>query len=499
MAQPSTPHTSNMTKLHSFVSSHKLGTVLAVGIAIRLILMPISAHPFDGYVWYSLSESILENGPLALQSFPPLWYHYSLVPVAYSYSWLAGIFGSGTIPMSSLPPALNFYPNFHILAVPGLLFNSIVKIPFLLSDIAIAVILFKTVRELTNKNGLAETAAILWFLNPFVIWISAGWGMWDTIAAMFSIATLYLIIKKKFAYAGVSLSLGIATKLYPALFIIPLLIYLLKLNSNRWRNSVRFFAPFIVTSVLLFLPYIGTITNFFTNFFLPGAAVSGSSTDPIDNPLGFGLTYWSLYGLTRVVNLSISSEFIYFASISTIVLVIAALAFVYWKIGKMCFRHPAYDLTLAMLLPVSALFLFYRFICEQWFIWAIPFLVILLVGGRIKKVYFWGVSIVALLYSLLNCPFPFFFLPLVPWCDSALLAAINIIWRIESFRIITLAILGCIFSILLLIILLQVSYRFPNPSPIFKRHICIAKLSAKCKLLFGPTQFDEEEKIKNNP
>ena len=83
--------------------------------------MPISAHPFDMYVWYNLSGSILEKWPVFLQGFPPLWYHYFMVPVAYGYSWLSSFLPSGTIAMSSLPSALDFYPSYSVAVVPGLL------------------------------------------------------------------------------------------------------------------------------------------------------------------------------------------------------------------------------------------------------------------------------------------------------------------------------------------------------------------------------------------
>ena len=73
----------------------------------------------------------------------------SFRPVAYSYDWLAGIFSTGTIPMASLPSALNFYPAYNIQYVPG-----------------IAFLLYTIVEELTKNKGLAEKAAFLWFLNP---------------------------------------------------------------------------------------------------------------------------------------------------------------------------------------------------------------------------------------------------------------------------------------------------------------------------------------------
>ena len=88
-----------------------------------------------------------------------------------------------------------------------------------------------------------------------------------------------------------------------------------------------------------------------------------------------------------------------------------------------------------MLLPVLALFLSYRIICEQFFVWALPFLVILCVGGRVKRAFYWGASIVTLLYAVLNCPLPFFFLPLAPWIGNSLLGMVYAFWAAEPVRI----------------------------------------------------------------
>jgi hypothetical protein len=152
-------------RMRIFFSSHGLALTLTVGIALRLILMPISAHPFDMYVWYNDSKSILANGPLYLQGFPPLWYHYLMVPVAYLYSALSAILPTGTI--QCLHCHQRSTSTFiHITVVPGLLFNFISKIPFLISDIIIALLLYKLVGEYTGKKPLAQTAALLWFVNP---------------------------------------------------------------------------------------------------------------------------------------------------------------------------------------------------------------------------------------------------------------------------------------------------------------------------------------------
>jgi len=432
-------------RMRIFFSSHGLALTLTVGIALRLILMPISAHPFDMYVWYNDSKSILANGPLYLQGFPPLWYHYLMVPVAYLYSALSAILPTGTIQMSTLPSALDFYLSYNITVVPGLLFNFISKIPFLISDIIIALLLYKLVGEYTGKKPLAQTAALLWFVNPLVIWISASWGMWDTLPALFSLAAMYLIIKQRFALSAVSLSLGIAAKLYPAVFLVPLIFYLYKTsNPNlRLKNLGVFTSAFAASSLLLFLPYLGTATSIIADFFLLGSGGSVETIIPL-GPFSFGLTYWSIAG-----HLNLGSGGALFVSVASLVLFVAVLLLVYWHSSKFSFESPVSDLSTAMLFCVAALLLSYRIVCEPWVIWVIPFLIILCVTGRLRKNLFWGLSAFALLYAVLNCPLPFFFLPLAPWATDTLIGLVHFIWWGESVRHVVIAVSACLFSLLM--------------------------------------------------
>lgn len=440
------------------ISEHKLATILLVGLLIRVILMPISAHPFDVYAWYLITTDISENGPFNLQNFPPLWGHYLLVPISYVYSWLANIFSTGAISMSSLSAALDFYPAYNIQFVPGLLFNFVVKFPFLISDIAVTLLLYKIVSELTENNVLAEKAALFWFLNPFLIWISAGWGMWDTLPVLFSLAAFYFLLHQKLGFSGVFLSLGVAAKLYPVLFLLPITFYLFKIISkcNRWKKLALFYLIFIVTSSFLFFPYFGTIANFFNSYFMP-SSLNGINVgfDPVVEPVGFGLTYWSISLLNRLDIVSLTVSSVFFASIVSFILFGIFLTVIYWKVSKLSFQRPAFDLMLAMLFSIIALFLSYRIICEQFFVWLLPFLIILCVSGNIKTLLYWGASFVALLYSVLNCPLPYFFLPLAPLAENSLLSIVAVFWFIDPLRIISLVILGCIFSVLMLIVLVK--------------------------------------------
>lgn len=434
-------------RLKNIIASHKIATILSVGIIIRLILMPITAHPFDIYVWYNLSDSILTNGPLHPAGFPPLWCHYLLVPVAYLYGWLSTVLPTGTIAMSSLPSALDFYPSYQIGVVPGLLFNFLVKIPFLVSDILIAILLYKLVTELTHNKRLGRSAAALWFLNPFVIWISAGWGMWDTLPVLFSLLALFLLVKRRFGFAAVCLGFGVAAKLYPALFLVPIAFYLYRTVGEGERRLVFgwFFGVFVVATLLLFLPYLGAVADSVVEFFMLGGDGGVGAVTPL-GPYSFGLTYWSLTGL---LNLPASDALVTVISAVSLALVCASLVVVYWRSSRFTFKQPLTSLAVVMLFCLAALFLSYRIIPEQWFVWVVPFLVLLCVAGYVRRGVFWGLSLFALVYAVLNCPLPFFLLPLSPWVSDSLVGMVHFVWLIDFLRDEVLVLVALGFSFLL--------------------------------------------------
>ena len=113
-----------------------------------------------------------------------------------------------------------------------------------------------------------------------------------------------------------------------------------------------------------------------------------------------------------------------------------------------------------MLFSVAAFFLSYRIVCEQWFVWALPFLVVLCVVGRIRKAFVWGISLVALLYVFMNCPVPFFFLPLSPWLSNALVGLVHLAWAIDPLRVGILAVSACMFSVLLFLCVWRLNKRY---------------------------------------
>jgi Gpi18-like mannosyltransferase len=418
--------------------------------------MPISAHPYDMYIWYDMSQKSILHGPLSFQLFPPVNSYFMMIPISYVYNWFATAFSIKPISMSSIPSDLNFYPWLNAKVVPDFLFNFLIKLPILVSDTLATFLLFKIVNKLTGKKGLAEKAAILWFLNPFLIWISAVWGMWDSMAAMFSLLSLYFLINKKVELSAVSLVMGVFSKLYPAMFLLPITFYFIRSNPEiKFKSLTKFYLIFVIGLMLLVLPFLSDVVNFFDTLFVPNSVVvTNFASDPIINPLAFGLTYWSVFLLNRIVNIPLSGAFIFLVSG---VLVIFSVALTFKKINKMTFQRPELDLVEAMVFLVLALFLSLRIVLEQWFVWALPLLIILCVIGKIKGHFFWGVSILALLYACLNCPLPFFFLPLLPWIGNSLVSMANFLLSFEPLRMGFLVITGCSFSVILLLVLLDLN------------------------------------------
>jgi hypothetical protein len=227
--------------------------------------------------------------------------------------------------------------------------------------------------------------------------------------------------------------------------------------AGKFKNLAKFYFVFFAGLMLFVLPFISEATNFFDFLFVPSQVVVASfASNPVTNPLAFGLTYWSVFLLDRTVNAPLSGAFIFLVCG---LLVAISVTLTFWKIGKMTFQRREFDLVTSMLFCVLALFLSFRIILEPWFVWALPFLIILCMGGRVKGAFYWGASLIALLYACLNCPLPFFFLPVAPWIGNSLVSNVNFILRFDPVRIGLLAIMGSLFSFLLLLILFDINKR----------------------------------------
>jgi Gpi18-like mannosyltransferase len=430
-----------------FLNKKRFAIAFGVGVVIRLLLMPITAHPGDMYVWYGLSTKIIHDGPTSVSFFPPINGYFLLVPISYTYTFLANIFSIHPIPISSFSTDLIFYPELHQTIVPDVLFNFLIKLPIFIADILSAFLIMKIISQSTSNKIAPYAAALIWFLNPYLIWISAVWGMWDSIAALLTIGCLYFLVKKQLLLSSICLLIGIIVKLYPLLFLFPVAYYLWASYKNK-IVLLKYFAVIFVGIMIMLLISINDLSDFFSGFLL---LRYNSANIIFNSPRAFGLTYWSIDTLNLV---TVSKEVV---SLLSLILLVVCFGIVCLKIKKISFQTSIFDLTISFSLMLFAFYLAFRLVLDQWVVWVLPFLVILYGGKKINSWLFYSVTFLALVYSLLNCPLPFFFLPLTPIASNTLLAVVHLVWALWPLRLFALIISGCCFSISILLIAIRIS------------------------------------------
>ena len=92
---------------------------------------------------------------------------------------------------------------------------------------------------------------LFWTLSPSLLWFS--YFNWDLIAVMFCIMSFYHFKKGNDIFGTIFMALGFSTKIYPALFLIPLLLHK---KCIRWTKWIMIPATFAATVLLVNIYFI---------------------------------------------------------------------------------------------------------------------------------------------------------------------------------------------------------------------------------------------------
>jgi len=198
----------------------RLLAIVAVSLIVRLAVAPFFGHPIDMFTWLKAGEMTayyginvyqveeIPNYPWGFYAYPPIWLYWtSLSSLLYG-----------------LAQNLNVFAFF-------------VKLPIILSDIIIGLILYKFVILLKNDKSLATKISALWFLNPLPIFISSIWGMFDSIAALLGFASVYHMFKGRYRLSALLLGIGISVKIFPGLLILPILLYIKRTQDIGFKRK----------------------------------------------------------------------------------------------------------------------------------------------------------------------------------------------------------------------------------------------------------------------
>ena len=355
---------------------------LALGVLIRLLLMPIAVHgDLMNWSWFAHYVSLghLDIYQYALEHYPDISHSVDAPPLYYLFT------GAWEYILSQLHllNITNWDSAWSISNLNRSIF--LFKMPYLVLDLLSGCIIVKLV-----DNHHKEFAFALWILNPVVIYVSYIFGQIDIIPTFFVILALYYA-KKSISNTATSsdntinfdailsvlaLGIGACFKNYPLLLLPVIIVVLGNKNLIKSLKLATFgFGPYII----MLVPFARSIS-----FFLLG----GGSQYILNFLFNIGITHMYIFLV------------VYFAILFYLIYIEKKQSFdVIWK----------YCFAIVTLLYISALWL------PQWYTWIMPFVILAVVKyHKLLKLYFvqiaffsfyilwWGNSLGAGLFSPIN-------------------------------------------------------------------------------------------------
>lgn len=180
--------------------------------------------------------------------------------------------------------------NFHLI---------LLKLPFVLADLGIGILVYKIVKDLLKKEKLALLGSGLFLFNPALIYNSTIWGQTDSLVNLLGLLGIWGIWKKKYFW-GILTFLGSLYFKLSLIIFTPLLVFMLWQRRKDWRKIIvsgLFASGFFL---LISLPFVhhGNVFSWLwylcTNRVLPrqGEMLSGNA-----------FNFWTLlYGIDLSLN-----------------------------------------------------------------------------------------------------------------------------------------------------------------------------------------------------
>ena len=348
--------------------------IVLVGLSIRLCVAPFTGHPCDMELWESFGQRFIVGGvnPYAISfAYPPPW----ILITGLMYS-------------------------IYLLFPSAPLLSFILKLPIIIGDLLVGITLFNIVFHMTGDRRKAEQAIGLYMLNPYVIWISSIWGMFDSLPALCTLLAFMYFVDRKRGVSAIFLGLGIAFKYYPILLLPIVLLY--EWKHKRVNEAFRYFlyalmplfvasAPFLVTDWKNFVGQVATV---------PLMIYRWPSTPA------------SFFAFIYVFRDAWPALFDYFMVNSWLMNILSFGLFlaIYIKITSTLHRQNSASLprmlNTGFLTVLLAILFSSKMVCEQYFQWLVPFIILdyIIFNGENKRLFniLW---LAFFIFFIINVPF----------------------------------------------------------------------------------------------
>jgi hypothetical protein len=348
----------------------KIAVILLIGLIIRLIFMPISAHN-DFLSEHIRAEYILFGGnPFAVTSqFLP---HY--IDAAFLFLSTPFIPDHGEIfklpSQTGSASTVENEPFIRFIDSPNsyrALF--LLKLPYLIGDF---LCFFMLLRLISDKKR-AFWLACFWMFNPISIYAVYVYGRYEIYWALFLIASLLFCKKERPYLSGLMLGFAIASRSY-LLMLLPLFPLLI---SRKWGARIASLALAVAPTAAYSL---------FANLLGPGPFFY--KTIPTSNVIE-SLAEGGFIGLGLLPRLDIGQYHIY--------LFIFALTLIYiWTLNKK--EYGFLSVVRGSSLIILSYFLLAPF-STHWFFWAVPWLALFMAESKESRWAAWAIPAVWFLHS----------------------------------------------------------------------------------------------------
>lgn len=208
--------------------------ILLIALFIRLILSFVTWHPdVNNHVdwgirfWeYGMAKFYKANVWSYTWPNQPPGTIYMFAGVRKLFELVFGAFWWININIPQFPSGLMLFFEKN-------LYQALLKLPAILSDLAIAYLIYELLKE---KKKIALFGAVAFLANPVVWYNSTIWGQTDSVISFFALLSVYLLIKRKLVQSLLAIALCLYIKISLIIFVPIILLFALKqkYSISKW-------------------------------------------------------------------------------------------------------------------------------------------------------------------------------------------------------------------------------------------------------------------------
>jgi hypothetical protein len=345
MSFPSTPPDSLIARQtpRLSISPSTLRWLVAGGLAYALLIIaatltlnPYFAQTWDAVTFVQAGRALLDGNPFDL-------YAQSVASQRWPYAYP---------PLHAFVVALALIVGDGVRGLPDFVWA---RVPAILADIGVAMVLFAIVRRKSDES-VARIAALAWLFNPITFYDTAVQGHFESEWLVFVLlAYLWHAEERGVIASSIALAVAVLFKQIAILFAIP--IWVMMLSRMRIKNLVVSLGVFALVTGIVSLPFLLNSNDFvFMN------------TTYVENvPVQTQSWIVALLGWTRTAPNALTSDFI-LLRYQTIVSMIAATIIAFIAARR------EWNLYLTATLITIAFFLTSKKVMGYYYVMLLPFL-----------------------------------------------------------------------------------------------------------------------------